>query len=82
MDIENLSTEELESFAKKVALEIAKRKEKRQNELWGNVRAAILKYLSEFKTITIENEFETVLLIGEYINISFDETGEITIIDK
>lgn len=52
LSVKETSTEELEKLNKVVQEELAKRKDQRKSELWGNVVAAIHKYEEEIGDIT------------------------------
>lgn len=53
VNLKNMTVQELQVLKSQINDEIMVKKELRQKELWGNVVAAMKKYLSEFDEIDI-----------------------------
>lgn len=77
MDIKNLSTEELQKISSDISAELLARRDKRQKELWGNVKAAMLKYIEEFGNIeTVRDDCDSSIITKD----SFEEPNEIYLV--
>ena len=74
MDIKNLSIEELQKISKDISAELLARRDKRQKELWGNVKSALLKYVEECGNIEIiADDCDSTLITKD----SFDTPNKI-----